>query len=119
MFLSLLLQLSCYTLHLQVSEEKAPDSWDDISELCSLKVFLSHAFISSLNSGHIGNLWSKMTINLYMQIYGVKALVKSYLPTKDAHLRSGIDDLFRILKNILSFGDISSEIRSRYLGCFI
>ncbi|XP_047942253.1 sister chromatid cohesion protein PDS5 homolog A [Salvia hispanica] len=65
-----------------VSEEKAPDSWDDISELCSLK------------------------------IYGVKALVKSYLPTKDAHLRSGIDDLFRILKNILSFGDISSEIRS-------
>ncbi|XP_041989798.1 sister chromatid cohesion protein PDS5 homolog A-like [Salvia splendens] len=65
-----------------VSEEKAPDSWDDISELCCLK------------------------------IYGVKALVKSYLPAKDAHLRSGIDDLFSILKNILSFGDISSEIRS-------
>ncbi|XP_041993730.1 sister chromatid cohesion protein PDS5 homolog A-like isoform X1 [Salvia splendens] len=65
-----------------VSEEKAPESWDDISELCSLK------------------------------IYGVKALVKSYLPVKDAHLRSGIDDLFSILKNILFFGDISSEIRS-------
>ncbi|KAL1559997.1 sister chromatid cohesion protein PDS5 A-like [Salvia divinorum] len=65
-----------------ISEDKSPDSWDDRSELCSLK------------------------------IYGVKALVKSYLPVKDAHLRSGIDDLFGILKNILSFGDISSEIRS-------
>ncbi|XP_057765095.1 sister chromatid cohesion protein PDS5 homolog A isoform X2 [Salvia miltiorrhiza] len=65
-----------------ISEDKAPDCWDDRSEICSLK------------------------------IYGVKALVKSYLPVKDAHLRSGIDDLIVILKNILSFGDISSEIRS-------
>ncbi|KAL1537227.1 sister chromatid cohesion protein PDS5 B-like isoform X1 [Salvia divinorum] len=65
-----------------ISEDKAPDSWDDRSELCSLK------------------------------IYGVKALVKSYLPVKDAHLRSGIDDLIGILKNILTFGDISSNIRS-------
>lgn len=48
-----------------------------------------------------------------MQIYGVKALVKSYLPVKDAHLRSGIDDLVDILKSILSFGEISSEIESR------
>ncbi|XP_047980009.1 sister chromatid cohesion protein PDS5 homolog A-like isoform X1 [Salvia hispanica] len=65
-----------------ISEDKAPDSWDDRSEICSLK------------------------------IYGVKALVKSYLPVKDAHLRSGIDDLIGILKNILTFGDISSKIRS-------
>ncbi|XP_042029643.1 sister chromatid cohesion protein PDS5 homolog B-like isoform X1 [Salvia splendens] len=68
--------------HGHISEDKAPDSWDDRSELCSLK------------------------------IYGVKALVKSYLPVKDAHLRSGIDDLIGILKNILTFGDISSKIRS-------
>ncbi|KAH6768773.1 binding protein [Perilla frutescens var. frutescens] len=66
----------------QISDDKAADCWDDRSELCSSK------------------------------IYGVKALVKSYLPVKDAHLRSGIDDLVDILKNILSFGDISSEIRS-------
>lgn len=65
-----------------IPEDKASDCWDDRSELCSLK------------------------------IYGVKALVKSYLPAKDAHLRSGIDDLIDILKHILSFGDISSEIRS-------
>ncbi|GFP93461.1 sister chromatid cohesion protein pds5 homolog b-b [Phtheirospermum japonicum] len=62
--------------------DKAPDCWDDRSELCSLK------------------------------ISGVKALVKSYLPVKDTHLRSGIDDLIEILKNILSFGDISREIES-------
>ncbi|KAL3643305.1 hypothetical protein CASFOL_014120 [Castilleja foliolosa] len=61
---------------------ESPDCWDDRSELCSLK------------------------------ISGVKALVKSYLPAKDAHLRSGIDGLIEILKNILSFGDISREIES-------
>ncbi|KAL6562372.1 hypothetical protein OROGR_003379 [Orobanche gracilis] len=62
--------------------DKSPDFWDDRSELCSLKIF------------------------------GVKALVKSYLPVKDAHLRSGIDGLIKILKDILFFGDISSEIES-------
>ncbi|KAK6124752.1 hypothetical protein DH2020_041504 [Rehmannia glutinosa] len=66
----------------KISGDKAPDCWDDRSELCSLKIF------------------------------GVKALVKSYLPVKDAHLRSGIDGLIEILKNILSFGDISREIES-------
>ncbi|KAK6124541.1 hypothetical protein DH2020_041711 [Rehmannia glutinosa] len=68
--------------HGHISGDKAPDCWDDRSELCSLKIF------------------------------GVKALVKSYLPVKDAHLRSGIDGLIEILKNILSFGDISREIES-------
>ncbi|KAK6133264.1 hypothetical protein DH2020_033025 [Rehmannia glutinosa] len=45
-------------------------------------------------------------------IFGVKALVKSYLPVKDAHLRSGIDDIIEILKKILVFGDISKDIES-------
>ncbi|KAL3624924.1 Sister chromatid cohesion protein PDS5 A [Castilleja foliolosa] len=39
-------------------------------------------------------------------------MVKSYLPVKDAHLRSGIDDVIGIIKNILFFGDISKEIES-------
>ncbi|KAL2495632.1 hypothetical protein Fot_39389 [Forsythia ovata] len=64
------------------SEDKANECWDDRSELCSLK------------------------------IYGVKALVKSYLPVKDAHLRSGIDTLVEMLKNLLSFGEISRDIKS-------
>ncbi|GER37526.1 sister chromatid cohesion protein pds5 [Striga asiatica] len=65
-----------------VTENKADVCWDDISELCSLKIF------------------------------GLKALVKSYLPVKDIQLRSGVDDLINIIKNILFFGDISKEIKS-------
>ncbi|KAL2477537.1 hypothetical protein Fot_46551 [Forsythia ovata] len=65
------------------SEDKANECWDDRSELCSLK------------------------------IYGVKALVKSYLPVKDAHLHSRIDTLVEMLKNLLSFGEISRDIKSR------
>ncbi|KAG8385890.1 hypothetical protein BUALT_Bualt03G0092100 [Buddleja alternifolia] len=68
--------------HGHINGDKSTDSWDDRSELCSLKIF------------------------------GIKALVKSYLPVKDAHLRSGIDDLIQILKNILSFGNMSREIES-------
>lgn len=58
------------------------EHWDSRSQLCSLKIF------------------------------GIKTLVKSYLPVKDAHLRLGIDALLGILKNILSFGEISKHIKS-------
>ncbi|CAF2142794.1 BnaA02g25640D [Brassica napus] len=68
------------------SESEAVDeeklSWDDKSEICQLK------------------------------IYGIKTLVKSYLPLKDAHLRTGVDDLLGLLKNIISFGEVSEEIDS-------
>ncbi|KAM1124110.1 sister chromatid cohesion protein PDS5 homolog A [Malus sylvestris] len=57
-------------------------SWDDKSELCLLK------------------------------IYGIKTLVKSYLPVKDAHVRSGIDGLLEILRNTLSCGEISKDIET-------
>ncbi|KAL7212412.1 hypothetical protein ACSBR2_015154 [Camellia fascicularis] len=63
-------------------EDNAKECWDDRSKLCSLKIF------------------------------GIKTLVKSYLPVKDAHLRLGIDGLFEILKNILSFGEITEKIES-------
>ena len=49
-------------------------------------------------------------------IYSIKTLVKSYLPVKDAHLRGGIDDLIEILRIMLSFGDFSKELESRYGG---
>ncbi|CAK9156797.1 unnamed protein product [Ilex paraguariensis] len=64
------------------AEDKSKECWDDRSELCSLK------------------------------IYGIKTLVKSYLPVKDAHLRLGIDDLIGMLRNILSCGEISKDIES-------
>ncbi|XP_010252783.1 PREDICTED: sister chromatid cohesion protein PDS5 homolog B [Nelumbo nucifera] len=64
-------------------EEKNTQScWDNRSELCSLKIF------------------------------GIKTLVKSYLPVKDAHLRLGIENLLGILKNVLTFGEISEDIKS-------
>lgn len=50
---------------------------------------------------------------MWLQIFGIKTLVKSYLPVKDAHVRPGIDGLLEILKNILSFGEISEDIESR------
>ncbi|XP_028754953.1 sister chromatid cohesion protein PDS5 homolog B-A isoform X2 [Neltuma alba] len=64
------------------SKDDAGASWDDQSDICMLK------------------------------IYGIKTLVKSYLPVKDAHVRSGIDGLLDILKNMLTYGEISSDIRS-------
>ncbi|XP_044496291.1 sister chromatid cohesion protein PDS5 homolog A-like [Mangifera indica] len=57
-------------------------SWDDRSELCLLK------------------------------IYGIKTLVKSYLPVKDAHLRPGIEELLGILRNMLSYGEVSEDSES-------
>ncbi|KAG6641941.1 sister chromatid cohesion protein PDS5 homolog B-like [Carya illinoinensis] len=70
---------------LQCSNKEADDtkaSWDDRSELCLLKIF------------------------------GIKTLVKSYLPVKDAHVRPGIDGLLNILRNILSLGEISKDVES-------
>ncbi|XP_007026378.2 PREDICTED: sister chromatid cohesion protein PDS5 homolog A isoform X2 [Theobroma cacao] len=64
------------------ADGSAKECWDDKSEICLLKVF------------------------------GIKTLVKSYLPVKDAHLRPGIDDLLVLLGNILSFGEISEDIES-------
>ncbi|XP_068641410.1 sister chromatid cohesion protein PDS5 homolog A-like isoform X2 [Aristolochia californica] len=64
------------------AEDVSRTSWDEPSELCLLKT------------------------------YGIKALVKSFLPVKDAPLRQGIEKLLEILSNILSFGEISEEIKS-------
>ena len=48
-----------------------------------------------------------------LQIFGIKTLVKSYLPVKDSNVRPGIDGLLEILRNILSFGEMSNDIESR------
>ncbi|KAK7303437.1 hypothetical protein RJT34_14343 [Clitoria ternatea] len=63
-------------------EDQIRTSWDDISDVCVLK------------------------------IYGIKTIVKSYLPVKDAHVRPGIDSLLNILRNMLSYGEISKDIQS-------
>ncbi|XP_062162943.1 sister chromatid cohesion protein PDS5 homolog A [Alnus glutinosa] len=67
------------------AEDDTSASWDDRSELCLLKIF------------------------------GIKTLVKSYLPVKDAHVRPAIDGLLDILRNVLSFGEISKDIESSFV----
>ncbi|XP_015583400.1 sister chromatid cohesion protein PDS5 homolog A isoform X1 [Ricinus communis] len=64
------------------AEESTKANWDGRSELCLLK------------------------------IYGIKTLVKSYLPVKDAQLRPNIKGLLDILRNVLLFGEISEDIES-------
>ncbi|PKI66430.1 hypothetical protein CRG98_013232 [Punica granatum] len=56
--------------------------------------------------------WDDRSEQCLLKIYGIKTLVKSYLPVKDAHLRPGIDTLVEILRNVLSFGEIAQDIES-------
>ncbi|CAN6201777.1 unnamed protein product [Urochloa humidicola] len=63
------------------------------------------------NSSHKSE-WGDSTQNCSLKIYGIKTLVKSYLPSKDAHAHPGIEKLFDILKNILTYGDISPNMVS-------
>ncbi|RLM55759.1 hypothetical protein C2845_PM10G10930 [Panicum miliaceum] len=63
------------------------------------------------NSSHKSE-WGDSTQNCLLKIYGIKTLVKSYLPCKDAHAHPGIEKLFVILKNILTYGDISRNMVS-------
>ncbi|KAJ6814311.1 sister chromatid cohesion protein PDS5-like protein A [Iris pallida] len=56
--------------------------------------------------------WNERTELCLLKIFGIKTLVKSYLPVRDAHLRPEIDKVVGILKNVLSFGDFSKDIES-------
>lgn len=98
-----------------MSGYEANGCWDDRSELCLLKVFRWNncLLITLYRATHSKPLCTGLIIELFLQIFGLKTLVKSYLPLKDVHLCSGIDDLMEILKNILAFGEISRDIKSR------
>ncbi|GMN36667.1 hypothetical protein TIFTF001_006193 [Ficus carica] len=56
--------------------------------------------------------WDERSEVCLLKIYGIKTLVKSYLPVKDAHVRPNINGLLEILRNILSFGEMSKDIES-------
>ncbi|GLJ40362.1 hypothetical protein SUGI_0830400 [Cryptomeria japonica] len=47
-----------------------------------------------------------------LKIYGLKALVKSFLPYKDGHLRQRFKGLLRVLEKLLQTGDISDNSKS-------
>ncbi|CAL9170887.1 unnamed protein product [Musa hybrid cultivar] len=82
---------------------------DEIIEFITSKILHdSNADEISLDSTE----WSERSELCLIKIFGIKTLVKSYLPAKDAHLRPGIENLMEILKNILSYGEIAQGIRS-------
>ncbi|KAM7270907.1 hypothetical protein ACFE04_030121 [Oxalis oulophora] len=57
--------------------------------------------------------WDDRSETCLSKIYGIKTLVKSYLPTKDALLCHGTtDNLLGILRSILTYGEISKDIDS-------
>ncbi|RZB68551.1 hypothetical protein D0Y65_038361 [Glycine soja] len=65
-------------------EDQSRISWDDKSDFCVLK------------------------------INGIKTIVKSYLPIKDAYVHLGIDGLLNILINMLSYREISKDLQLRH-----
>uniref|UniRef100_A0A1D1Z6W4 Sister chromatid cohesion protein PDS5 B n=1 Tax=Anthurium amnicola TaxID=1678845 RepID=A0A1D1Z6W4_9ARAE len=85
---------------------------DEIIEFIKHKVLeCSSSNKTADNSKHM-NDWNERSELCLLKIFGIKTLVKSYLPVKDPHLRLGIENLLGILKNILSFGEISKAIMS-------
>lgn len=96
-----------------VENSSHKSEWGDSTQNCLLKV--SEIMVSNVLTYKF-TIQSSMLFLLYflLQIYGIKTLVKSYLPCKDAHAHPGIEKLFDILKNILTYGDISPNMVSRY-----
>ncbi|XP_038690339.1 sister chromatid cohesion protein PDS5 homolog A-like isoform X1 [Tripterygium wilfordii] len=80
----------------------------EIQEFIKSKILRCH---SKVEDG-MQACWDDRSENCLLKIYGIKTLVKSYLPVKDAQLRPNIDDLIGILRNILSYGEISKDIES-------
>ncbi|KAK8944554.1 hypothetical protein KSP39_PZI007591 [Platanthera zijinensis] len=56
--------------------------------------------------------WNERTEFCSLKMLGIKTLVKSYLSVKDTPLRTGIDKLIGILRNVLIYGDISEDVVS-------
>ncbi|XP_024520095.1 sister chromatid cohesion protein PDS5 homolog A [Selaginella moellendorffii] len=57
--------------------------------------------------------WDSRSEECMLKIYGLKALIKSYLPNKDANLRqSSLKTIQPVLLNLLRFGSINEESKS-------
>lgn len=49
-------------------------------------------------------------------MYGVKSLVKSFLPHKDAQLRTAkLKGLLGVIAKLLTSGEVSDDIKSRFV----
>ncbi|KAF3776312.1 Sister chromatid cohesion PDS5-like protein A-B [Nymphaea thermarum] len=75
--------------------------------------FLSNRILPcSVVENTSGTDWDNQSKQCLLKIFAIKTLVKSYLPTKDALLRTGIGSLLKLLKDILSFGEVSQTVES-------
>ena len=52
---------------------------------------------------------TKLT-SIFLNIFGIKHLLTSYLPYRDAHLRPRIKSLFGFHRNIITVGEISEKV---------
>lgn len=50
---------------------------------------------------------------LNFQIYSLKALVKSFLPKMNAHQRTRLPGLLKVLVKILACGEIADDMKTR------
>jgi hypothetical protein len=56
------------------------------------------------------------TDEVSLQIYGIKCLVKSFLPHKDAQLRiAKLKGLLGVIAKLLISGEVSDDIKSRFV----
>ncbi|OMO64698.1 Armadillo-like helical [Corchorus olitorius] len=97
--------------------QQASSGRDDLLKILGEKHrlydFLSWWYYPGTTCGVVERLVDMLEEKMHLPaVFGVKTLVKSYLPVKDAHLRPGIDDLLGLLKNILMFGEVSEDIES-------
>ncbi|GLJ13664.1 hypothetical protein SUGI_0217810 [Cryptomeria japonica] len=56
--------------------------------------------------------WEDRSEICFLKLCGIKTLVKSYLPNKDAQLRKRIKALFGVLTRLISAGEISEDVKS-------
>lgn len=81
---------------------------------CSLDLG-DHAFVSCKNPDVLVTPPAMCGLLSLIQIYGLKVLVKSFLPIKDSHLRtSKLKGLLGVVAKLLTIGEVSEDIKSRY-----
>ncbi|XP_074591324.1 sister chromatid cohesion protein PDS5 homolog A-like isoform X2 [Curcuma longa] len=83
---------------------------DEITEFITSKILQNSNKADEVSLDN--TQWNEISELCLMKVFGIKTLVKSYMPARDAHMRPGIEKLLEILQKILSYGEISDEIRS-------
>ncbi|XP_058753154.1 sister chromatid cohesion protein PDS5 homolog A-like isoform X1 [Vicia villosa] len=77
-----------------------------------IKEFIINKILKSDGKDHTRTSWGDKSDLCMLKIYGIKTLVKSYLPFNDAHVRMDIESLLDILRQMLSYGEISEDLQS-------